>query len=175
MKPLILAVLLFGSLQALSCTKPDPGTCSYNGRDYHAGDTFPDRDGCNTCSCLAGGSVVCTERACAPDGGSGGDGGDLVMCTGATPSFPTFSKTCTGAADCVIGIHQINCCGSKKALGISQAEQARFDADEKICEAQYPGCGCAAAPTVAEDGKTEDIGKMIVVECQANQCTTLVK
>jgi len=170
-----LGFLALCTLGQLGCTGPGSDICRYNGRDYHAGDTFPAADGCNTCSCTAGGSVGCTERACIADGGIGTDGGDLVMCTGATPTFPTFDKSCTLASDCFIAIHQINCCGSMKALGLNQAEQARFAADEKICQGQYPGCGCAAAPTVAEDGQSESAGKMIVVECQARQCTTLVK
>lgn len=171
----ILALLGLCILEQLGCTGSDPGSCSYNGRVYHVGDTFPSDDGCNSCSCIAGGSVVCTDRACAPDGGSGTDGGDVVMCTGATPSFPSFDKTCSTAADCFIGLHQINCCGSIKAIGINQAEKSRFAADEKICESQYPGCGCPGAPTVAEDGKFESGTRMIGVECPAGKCMTLVK
>lgn len=170
-----LACLLFSVLHQLGCPGPSPGPCSYNGHDYKVGETFPSEDGCNICSCQAGGSVTCTERACAVDGGGGADGGDVVMCAGAMPSFPSFAKTCVTAADCLIGTHQINCCGAMKALGINQAEKDRFAADEKICEGQYPGCGCPAAPTVAEDGQFADIGKMIVVECQATKCMTLVK
>jgi hypothetical protein len=171
----ILSFLALCTLAPLGCTSPTPGVCSYNGRDYHAGDTFPSDDGCNSCSCTAEGSVVCTKRACVADGGTGSDGGDLVMCTGATPSFPSFAKNCASVTDCFIALHQINCCGSMKALGLNQAEKERFATDEKLCESQYPGCGCAAAPTVAEDGQFESAGKTIVVECQASQCTTLVK
>ena len=171
MKPFALAALLVCASQLLGCPEGDPGTCSYNGRVYRVGDTFAASDGCNTCSCTAGGAITCTERACLADGGSG----DIVMCTGATPTFPSFDKTCAGATDCTIGLHQINCCGSMKAIGINQAEKTRFDADEKLCESQYPGCGCAAAPTVAEDGHSEDAGKTIVVECQVGKCMTLVK
>lgn len=175
MRPLTLALLSLCILHQLGCTMPDPGTCSYNGHVYHVGDSFPADDGCNSCSCLTGGVVTCTERACAPDGGTATDAGDLVMCTGATPSFPSFDKTCTLAADCFIGIHQINCCGSMKAIGMNKAEKTRFATDEKLCESQYPGCGCAATPTVAEDGMSESGTKVITVECQASKCMTLVK
>lgn len=170
-----LAFLTLCNLHQLGCTGSDPGTCSYSGRGYHVGDTFPSEDGCNSCSCVAGGGVACTERACLSDGGTRTDGGDLIMCAGPTPSFPSFDKTCTGTADCVIGIHQTNCCGATKAIGINQAEKARFTTDEQICEGQYPPCACAATPTVAEDGQIASATTKIVVECQANKCMTLVK
>ena len=40
--------------------------CTYDGKSYPAGSTFPSSDGCNTCSCDGSGSLFCTERACAP-------------------------------------------------------------------------------------------------------------
>jgi hypothetical protein len=47
---------------------PDAGIpCSYQGKVYPAGSTFPSYDGCNSCSC-AGSQVVCTEKACADAG-----------------------------------------------------------------------------------------------------------
>jgi hypothetical protein len=165
-----------------------PGAaCQYGGKSYRSGETFPSLDRCNTCSCLGNGQVACTEKACldqdlGPDGGGGGDagGGDAgdstVMCTGATPiKFPTFDKSCRVAGDCFIALHQINCCGTLKALGYNKAEQARFDAAEKICRQQYPGCGCAAMPTTAEDGRTSMREGDIGVECAATGCRTFIR
>jgi eight-cysteine-cluster-containing protein len=46
-----------------------PGTCaacSFEGTPYQEGESFPAADGCNVCSCLQGGRVVCTEIACRP-------------------------------------------------------------------------------------------------------------
>ena len=40
------------------------GVCTYNGKSYGAGVTFPSTDGCNTCSCVAEDAVACTELAC---------------------------------------------------------------------------------------------------------------
>jgi hypothetical protein len=40
------------------------GDCTYDGQSYAAGDSFPSSDGCNSCSCTAGGAVACTLRAC---------------------------------------------------------------------------------------------------------------
>lgn len=59
------------SAQGISCTlrgcpPGGGGTCAYDGKTYASGAGFPSSDGCNSCSCQADGSVVCTERACAP-------------------------------------------------------------------------------------------------------------
>jgi hypothetical protein len=60
-----------GSLAALvalvvACggsSQPEDTACSYDGKTYDDGDSFPSTDGCNTCSCEAG-SVLCTEKGC---------------------------------------------------------------------------------------------------------------
>ncbi|PKN58603.1 MAG: hypothetical protein CVU56_04995 [Deltaproteobacteria bacterium HGW-Deltaproteobacteria-14] len=43
-------------------------TCSYGGDAYQVGDSFPADDGCNTCGCMADGTVACTKIGCAPQG-----------------------------------------------------------------------------------------------------------
>jgi hypothetical protein len=51
--------------------------CFYAGTNHPVGSKFPAEDGCNTCTCLVGGGVACTEIACPPrDGGSP----DLATC-----------------------------------------------------------------------------------------------
>jgi Pacifastin inhibitor (LCMII) len=44
----------------------DSGTvaCTYGGKTYKPGDSFPSTDECNTCSCSTNGSVGCTKKAC---------------------------------------------------------------------------------------------------------------
>ncbi len=106
---------------------------------------------------------------------AGGDGGDVVMCTGMPRSFPTFNKACTGAGDCAIVLHQTDCCGSLAALGINQGERARFDRDEALCRSMYPGCDCAARPTLAEDGNQALSPTDISVDCRVGACTTFVR
>lgn len=67
-KTLSAAALLLGATFLTGfaeCGGPPKGTCAYNGKTYAAGDSFPSADGCNTCTCSAGGAVACTERACA--------------------------------------------------------------------------------------------------------------
>lgn len=39
--------------------------CKYEGQHYDVGESFPDADGCNTCSCTDDGEVACTLIACA--------------------------------------------------------------------------------------------------------------
>lgn len=50
---------------ALSGCDPTGSACTYNGKVYSSGQTFPSSDGCNSCSCTADGQVACTLRACA--------------------------------------------------------------------------------------------------------------
>ncbi len=38
-------------------------TCTYNGKEYQNGETFPEGDGCNECTCEEG-TVVCSQRCC---------------------------------------------------------------------------------------------------------------
>jgi hypothetical protein len=44
------------------------GSCFYGGLNHSVGDSFPSRDGCNTCGCLVNPDgttdIACTERAC---------------------------------------------------------------------------------------------------------------
>lgn len=111
-------------------------------------------------------------------GGTGGtttaSGGADVQCTGENPYFPTFGKTCTSQDQCAVAIHQINCCGTREAMGILAADSAAFAAAETTCEAQYPKCGCAQYPTNAEDGDTTTDESLIQVDCLAGSCSTFV-
>ena len=79
------------------------------------------------------------------DGGGGADdGGGGRACEG----FPTdFERGCGADANCVVGLHQIDCCGTLFATGINHSERDRFDTAEATCRASYPACGCAAGAT----------------------------
>ena len=104
--------------------------------------------------------------------GLGGSGGSGIDCNAG--QFPTFSAACMTATDCGIAIHQTNCCGSTVAIGINANEADAFNAAEKICDAQYPGCGCLGMGPVAQDGKLGTV-QTISVACQAGQCMTYVE
>jgi hypothetical protein len=60
------ALTLAAATLAIGCGGGGLGRCSYDGKSYPAGSTFPSRDGCNTCSCDGSGSLFCTEIACSP-------------------------------------------------------------------------------------------------------------
>jgi hypothetical protein len=119
---------------------------------------------------------VAAQLGCnaAPEGPAmcvpGSSGCEPITCGVIASSFPTFDKTCASATDCAVGVHQINCCGSTVALGMTRAEQARFAAAEQVCVEQYPQCACAQTAT-AEDGQSV-FGKQVVVACQSNRCMT---
>lgn len=108
-------------------------------------------------------------------GGSGGNGGgSSVQCVGDMPMFPTFDKTCAMSTDCITVMHQVNCCGTRAAMGINSAEQKAFADAEATCEMQYPACGCAAMPTTTEDGKSATDETQIQVACMNGQCLTFL-
>ena len=120
-------------------------------------------------------AVVCQNGIpqCAitcPDGGT-----DEVRCTGLDQTFPTFNRACTSVSDCGIAFHQVSCCGSRTAIGITATEQARFNTDEAVCESQYPACGCAEGPTMVDDGSSAPSEDAISVACVDMQCKTYVQ
>ena len=96
-----------------------------------------------------------------------------VMCTASPPAFPSFDRGCTVAADCAIVMHQTTCCGDERVMGIAASESTRFASAEAICESQYPGCGCAAGPPIADDGSMPSgLHTTAVVLCLGGECTT---
>jgi hypothetical protein len=65
-----MALGLFGLLASFvgcSGSVKNTGGCDYDGKHYAEGDTFPDSDGCNQCSCGERGQAQCTLKACIPD------------------------------------------------------------------------------------------------------------
>lgn len=64
--------------------------CYYAGGVYQPGETFPDVDGCNTCTCLADGSVACTDQAC-------------PVCMTTPPSCQVPDPSCTAYPVCLDG------------------------------------------------------------------------
>ncbi len=106
-------------------------------------------------------------------GGTGGATFD-VECTGGAPAFPTFDKTCAAEGDCLVAFHQVNCCGTRKAIGIQKDEKASFDAAEATCEGQYPACECVQSPTMTEEGSTAVDEALIQVQCSGGSCMSYV-
>jgi hypothetical protein len=117
-----------------TCT--DAGAeCVYANKTYPLGASFPSIDGCNSCTCTAGGMVACTEKACSDsgvvtDGGTDApipcydangkvvacaDGGPVGVCMpGADqacnddPAVNTILGKCRSDYTCDCGSHPIN-------------------------------------------------------------------
>ena len=98
------------------------------------------------------------------------DGGGPV-CTDPT-SFPKFEKGCGADANCVIGMHTINCCGSQLAIAFNHSLRDAFDAAEKAWQATCPKCGCPAMAPVNESGKT---GSSFDARCIGGKCISVAK
>ncbi len=97
-----------------------------------------------------------------------------VQCGGENPSFPSFSKACAAHDDCAIGLHQVDCCGNRVALGLDASQVAAFAEAEAACDAQYPKCGCPQGPVVADDGQSAFDPAQIQVQCVEGECRTFV-
>jgi hypothetical protein len=97
-----------------------------------------------------------------------------VQCWPPPPIFPTFDNSCNDGRDCRAAIHQIDCCGSRMALGINYLEEARFNEAEAICEPQYPRCRCADRGILADDGNSTYEPDDVAAFCQEGSCLTFV-
>ena len=84
-----------------------------------------------------------------------------------------YSRLCTIDDDCAVAMHMLDCCGSLFAFGISASEVARFTSDEAACETTYPACGCAAGPTLVEDGTTLGGKSAAVARCAGGTCRAM--
>ena len=106
-----------------------------------------------------------------PDGAAGAD--YQLTCESGATTFPPLDKSCTQASDCAVVTHTISCCGSQIAIGLASGSVGAFNTAEATCDAGYPGCGCAALPTKAEDGHDNTDG-VIAVRCEQHRCMTYV-
>jgi hypothetical protein len=97
-----------------------------------------------------------------------------VACNLSPPVFPSFDRSCDTAADCAIGWRAINCCGGAMATGFRVSETDAFRAAAATCGSQFPLCGCAPGPTVADDGTMQDVAgtATAVVDCVDRTCLT---
>ena len=106
--------------------------------------------------------------------GTGTGSGGEVQCSTEPIVFPEFDKSCGNEADCALVFHTINCCGTDVAWGINADEVPAFEAAEAICDSQYPGCGCPAQATEAEDGNTSWDPNDFAVQCDGGTCMSYV-
>jgi hypothetical protein len=95
-----------------------------------------------------------------------------IQCWPPPEVFPTFDKTCSADSDCDVGLNQIDCCGTLRAIGINVAERDRFDAAEAVCYEQYPPCGCAPRGVETEDDQVVYYPGDVGVACTRGACLT---
>lgn len=88
-------------------------------------------------------------------------------CGAACAVISTLARTCTSDASCFVALHQINCCGTEVATGLSTSERTRFEMLEPVCRASYPACGCPTMQTTTDTGELVTDPSQVRVGCIA--------
>ncbi len=118
-----------------------------------------------------GATDASTADGGAVDGGAV-DGGGVCDFVGG------LSRGCSADANCIVAIHQVDCCGTLTAVGLNHSERDPFDTAEAACLATYPACGCAGSPTTTDSGEIATDTSSIQVGCisrgPAGVCMTYV-
>ena len=129
------------SAGAVSCTG-----CTYNGTTYAPGASFPDEDGCNTCSCSEEGLVACTEIACVPPPGNCRVGnltlnnGDSVFCPDGCNSCSCQDGLLTETLKGCPPLPEIEVCDGPTTDDASQVSPLYLAGDALALELGYGGC-----------------------------------
>jgi hypothetical protein len=122
--------------------------------------------------------IVALSMACGSSGPSRGDtgvtddGSAATLRCGPIMPFPAPARACASAADCVVVLHQADCCGTMLALGIATVGRARFELDEQACRAGYPQCMCAPRQLQADDGSLLRDAQEVGVGCVGGACVS---
>lgn len=109
--------------------------------------------------------------AATPRDASTADSGSLEDASAASDAGPpcafieSIDRRCLSDDECAVAMHQVNCCGTFVATGISASEAESFAGLEAACEASYPGCGCATQPTTTDSGETVGEPSTVQVAC----------
>lgn len=109
------------------------------------------------------------------------EGGCCPSCLpefGCAADFETaFDRTCTTDEDCAIGLHQSDCCGTVRAMGISTSAEDRFASMESVCAPTWPECDCMTRGTITDDDESFTGLGEIVVACDATAglCSTFIQ
>lgn len=106
---------------------------------------------------------------------SNGGGGGTAACAGAecTGFPPTFVRACTNDASCVGEVHQTDCCGSLRVMGMNHSEAGTFCSAESGangCRSQYPNpAGCTSNSVQTDSGPAPSLDDV------ATQCANIVQ
>jgi len=105
-------------------------------------------------------------------GGASGHGG----AGGSSPcqAVAALDRSCQTISDCFAAVHQTNCCGQRKYLGLATSAQAAYASLEPKCQQTYPACGCAETSPTTDDGSALRFDGTPAVACVQGVCTTFV-
>lgn len=99
-----------------------------------------------------------------------GDSGAPALDTGVDAGGPcayvdTIDRTCSTDADCHVGLHQTDCCGSSVMIAFRDTQHGLYASSESACMASYPGCGCPAMLPTTDSGETVTDTSMVLSGC----------
>jgi hypothetical protein len=157
-------VRLSSLLVVIASLYPDIASCSSNDDVPLRADSGEDDAGVDAASAQDSSVVDAASHDAAIDHAADtGIGG----CSASADSghFPAFADACSSLSDCVMVLHQLDCCGSLAAIGINVAVRNDFDVAEQTWQASCPACGCAQQPTNAQDGNVASSIASIHVAC----------
>lgn len=90
----------------------------------------------------------------------------------------TIDRSCTTDADCLVRLHQTDCCGNAVMLGIRTSAESAYLGSEPACMASYPACGCPASLPTTDSGETVTDTSAVLAACTSrgprNVCLTYV-
>lgn len=115
-----------------------PG-CVSGDKVYPPGASFPAGDGCNTCSCMAGGDAACTQRAC------GGGGAPGTSCQDELAAELAKVQACEQDEDCGVPIPGSSCGCTRNLVANTSADTSRVEELLKTCSGLGSTCDCPAA------------------------------
>lgn len=182
-----------GSASSFDTSTPgDGGDDTSSGGDTAGGDTTSsdtknsdttpvnDTNGVDTkgLDTAPGGDTATTDTSV------GGDGDVGPSCKGVEcAGFPSsFVKGCGVDDNCVGEMHQVDCCGEMKVIGVNHSEAGKFCAAEIGSSTGGPGCRasytkpapCSSNVITAEDGATTTDPTKVAVRCDGGTCKTFV-
>lgn len=135
------------------------------GPGYPVGSTKPLGDGCNTCTCLAGGVFACTTAACPPSDAAleaGQCPAGQMWCPGCTPGMGSCGTACTGmVCPTDAAVASDTGAGACSQLTTQTACDARSDCHSVFYD---PGdCGCASPGCCARFSQCKEGAQAVCV------------
>lgn len=128
--------------------------------------------------------LLCLLYACATSHGPPLDPDEGSAANDAATTPPDAGSACDAVnalddacrvnSDCIVVVHQSDCCGSTIALGVAGRALASFELEEPLCGASYPECECATRGLRTESGELVAHGSTVLVSCVGHRCTTSV-